>query len=161
MSRMHTTAVIETLTHIVGEAHVLTDPQLRAGYETDWTGRYRGEASAVVRPGSVEEVAEIVRACRAARVPIVPQGGNTGLVGGGIPRGGAVLLSLRRLTAIEEVDVDSGSVVAAAGATIGAVHGPRRRLGGRTALTSPRATRRRWAGRSRPTPAGSTCSATA
>ena len=122
MSGMQTTALIETLTRIVGEPHVLADPQLRAGYEVDWTGRYRGEASAVVRPGSVEEVAEIVRACRAARVPLVPQGGNTGLVGGGIPRDGAVLLSLRRLTTIEDVDPDSGTVVAGAGATVAAVH---------------------------------------
>ena len=87
----------------------------------DWTGRYRGKASAVIRPGSVE-VAEIVRACRAAHVPLVPQGGNTGLVGGGIPRDGAVLLSLRRLTTIEDVDPDSGTVVAGAGATVAAVH---------------------------------------
>ena len=122
MSGMQTTALIETLTRIVGEPHVLADQQLRAGYEVDWTGRYRGEASAVVRPGSVEEVAEIVRACRAARVPLVPQGGNTGLVGGGIPRDGAVLLSLRRLTTIEDVDPDSGTVVAGAGATVAAVH---------------------------------------
>ncbi len=122
MSGMHTTAVIGALTRIVGEAHVLADQQLRAGYELDWTGRYRGEASAVVRPGSLDEVAEIVRACRAARVPLVPQGGNTGLVGGGVPRDGAVLLSLRRLTTVEDVDADSGSIVAAAGATVAAVH---------------------------------------
>ena len=122
MSGMHTEAAIRTLTHIVGDAHVLTDPQLRAGYEADWTGRYRGEAGAVVRPGSLGEVAEIVRACRSARVPLVPQGGNTGLVGGGIPRDGAVLLSLRRLTDVEDVDADSGSVVAEAGATLAAVH---------------------------------------
>ena len=63
-----------------------------------------------------------MRACRAARVPLVPQGGNTGLVGGGIPRDGAVLLSLRRLTTIEDVDPDSGTVVAGAGATVAAVH---------------------------------------
>ena len=135
--------------------------ELRAGYEVDWTGRYRGEASAVVRPGSVEEVAEIVRACRAARVPLVPQGGNTGLVGGGIPRDGAVLLSLRRLTTIEDVDPDSGTVVAGAGATVAAVHRPQPRRDGRMAWTSPPATRRPSAARSRPTPVGSTCSATA
>ena len=83
------------------------------------TGARRAPSSG---PASVEEVAEIVRACRAARVPLVPQGGNTGLVGGGIPRDGAVLLSLRRLTTIEDVDPDSGTVVAGAGATVAAVH---------------------------------------
>jgi FAD/FMN-containing dehydrogenase len=116
------TTLVADLARIVGLDHVLADPGLRAGYEVDWSGRYRGEAAAVVRPASADEVAEIVRACRAARVAIVPQGGNTGLVGGGVPRGGAVLLSLRRLTAIEPVDVDGGAVVAAAGATLARVH---------------------------------------
>jgi FAD/FMN-containing dehydrogenase len=122
MSAMHHAALVADLVSIVGPDHVLTDPGLRAGYEADWTGRYRGDASAVVRPAGPEQVAEIVRACRAARAPIVPQGGNTGLVGGGIPRDGAVLLSLRHLTAIEPVDGDGGTVVAAAGATVGSVH---------------------------------------
>ncbi len=122
MSAMHHAALVADLVSIVGPDHVLTDPELRAGFEADWTGRYRGDATAVVRPAGPEQVAEVVRACRAARVPIVPQGGNTGLVGGGIPRDGAVLLSLRHLTAIEPVDGDGGTVVAAAGATVGSVH---------------------------------------
>ena len=122
MSAMQHPALVAELTRIVGDDHVLTDPELRAGYEHDWTGRYRGEATAVVRPASPEQVAGIVRACRAARVPIVPQGGNTGLVGGGVPRDGAVLVSLGRLTTVEPADADGGTIVAAAGATIGAVH---------------------------------------
>ena len=122
MRGMQTTALIETLTRIVGDAHVLADPQLRSGYEVDWTGRYRGQASAVVRPGSVEEVAEIVRACRAAHVPLVPQGGNTGLVGGGIPRDGAVLLEPAPAHHDRGRRPDSGTVVAGAGATVAAVH---------------------------------------
>lgn len=113
--------LVAELKRIVGYDHVLIEPSLRAGYEADWTGRYRGDAVAVVRPGSPEEIAEIVRACRAGRVPLVPQGGNTGLVGGAVPRGGAVLLSLGRLTDIEPVDVDAVAVVAAAGATLAAV----------------------------------------
>ena len=122
MTPMRNDALVADLVKIVGSDHVLTDPGLRAGYETDWTGRYRGEAGAVVRPGSAEEVAAVVQACRSARTPVVPQGGNTGLVGGGVPRDGAVLLSLRRLTTIEPVDTDGGSVVAAAGTTVAAVH---------------------------------------
>ncbi len=118
---MHNPDLVAELKRIVGYDNVLTDPSLRAGYEADWTGRYRGEAVAVVRPGSTEEIAGIIRACRASRVPLVPQGGNTGLVGGGVPRDGAVLLSLGRFTDIEPVDVDGMAVVAAAGATLGAV----------------------------------------
>ena len=118
---MHNPDLVAELKRIVGYDHVLTEPSLRAGYEADWTGRYRGEAVAVVRPGGPEEIAEIVRFCRTNRVPLVPQGGNTGLVGGGVPRGGAVLLSLGRLTEIEPVDIDAVAVVAAAGATLAAV----------------------------------------
>ena len=118
---MHNPDLVAELKRIVGYDHVLTEPSLKAGFEADWTGRYRGEAVAVVRPGGPEEIAEIVRACRTGRVPLVPQGGNTGLVGGGVPRDGAVLLSLGRLTDIEPVDVDAMAIVAAAGATLGAV----------------------------------------
>ena len=121
MNGVQHTALIAELGRIVGPDHVLTDPELRAGYESDWTGRYRGEALAVVRPASPEQVVEVIGACRSARLPIVPQGGNTGLVGGGVPRDGAVLLSLARMTAIEPVDAD-GALVAAAGATIASVH---------------------------------------
>jgi FAD/FMN-containing dehydrogenase len=119
---MHNPGLVGELERIVGHDHVLTDPSLRAGYEADWTGRYRGEALAVVRPASPQEVAEIVRACRSTRVPIVPQGGNTGLVGGGVPRAGAVVVSTRRLATIEPVDPDGLAIVAAAGATVDAVH---------------------------------------
>jgi FAD/FMN-containing dehydrogenase len=122
MSGMPTAPLLADLERIVGSEHVLADPALRLGYELDWSGRYRGDALAVVRPAGPEQVAEVVRACRAARVPIVPQGGNTGLVGGSVPRAGAVLLSLRRLTTFEPVDVDGGAVVAAAGATLARVH---------------------------------------
>lgn len=111
----------ETLRAIVGERHVLVDDDMRAGYEVDWTGRYRGSTPAVVRPGTVDEVAAVVRECGDAGVAIVPQGGNTGLVGGGVPLGGELVLSLRRLSAIEEVDVLASQVTAGAGATLGAV----------------------------------------
>ena len=114
--------VESALASLVGPEHVLTDPQLRAGAEVDWTGRWRGTARAVVRPGTPAEVAAALAACADAGVAVVPQGGNTGLVGGGVPAGldGAVVLSTRRLTGLAPVAAD-GTVVAGAGATIAAV----------------------------------------
>ena len=109
------------LADAVGARDVLLDPELRAGFERDWTGRFGAPARLVVRPGSTAEVAAVVRACAAAGAPIVPQGGNTGLVGGGVPRGGEVLLSLARLRAVGEVDEALGQVTAGAGATLGAL----------------------------------------
>ena len=110
------------LCSVVGAEHVLTDPDLKASAEVDWTGRWRGTARAVVRPGAPGEVAAVLAACAAAGVPVVPQGGNTGLVGGGVPAGvdGAVVLSTRRLSGLAPVAAD-GTVVAGAGATIAAV----------------------------------------
>ncbi|MGW5051836.1 FAD-binding oxidoreductase [Actinokineospora sp. NPDC004072] len=99
----------------LGPEHVLTDPDLRAGHETDWTGRFSGQALAVVRPGSREQVAAVLTACAAAGVGVVPQGGNTGLVGGGVPRGGEVVLSTARLSGLGQVDRVSGQVTAGAG----------------------------------------------
>ena len=120
-----TDELVEDLAAAVGVSHVITDPDLMAQYVTDWSRRFTGRAVAVVRPGSVDEVAAVVRACAAAGVPIVPQGGNTGLVGGSVPDGGTVhppiVLSTRRLDGIEPVDHLSGQVTAGAGATLGDV----------------------------------------
>jgi FAD/FMN-containing dehydrogenase len=114
-------ALLDSLRDAVGAAHVLVDTELKRSYETDWTGRFMGEACAVVRPGTSDEVVELVRVCAAAGVPIVVQGGNTGLVGGGVPAGGEVLLSLTRLAAVGDVDVLAGQVTVGAGATLAAV----------------------------------------
>ncbi|MFD9333630.1 FAD-binding oxidoreductase [Streptomyces sp. NPDC060028] len=105
------------LAAVVGDAHVLTDPALRASYETDFTGRYTGPARLVVRPADTAQVAETVRLCREAGVALVPQGGNTGLVGGSVPSpaGGEVLLSLRRLTGIGPIDPGARQVTVGAG----------------------------------------------
>lgn len=113
--------LIRALREAVGDAYVLLDTGSRLGFETDWMGRRRGVATAVVRPGSVEEVAAVVTACAAAGVPIVVQGGNTGLVAGGIPRGGEVVVSTTRLDRVGEPDVDSRQVSAGAGATLAAI----------------------------------------
>jgi len=117
------------LRDIVGERHCLTDPELRASHETDWTRRFSGRALAVVRPGSVGEVAAILRACADAGVGVVPQGGNTGLVGGSVPRGGEVVLSLLRLSEVGVVDLEAGEVTAGAGATLSAVQAVARATG--------------------------------
>jgi FAD/FMN-containing dehydrogenase len=113
--------LLATLRAAVGERHCLTDPDLRASYETDWTRRFSGSALAVVRPGSTDEVAAVLRACASADVGVVPQGGNTGMVGGSVPRGGEVVVSLLRLDAIEPLDADAGEVTVGAGATLAAV----------------------------------------
>src|SRR4051812_37605232 len=90
----------ETLAAVVGERHVLTDPDVRRGYERDWTGRWGAPAACVVRPGSVDEARKVVQACREAGAALVPQGGNSGLVGGGVPRGGGGGVSLARPPAV-------------------------------------------------------------
>ena len=99
----------------LGPAHVLVDPDVTAGYATDWTGRFRGAAPAVVRPGSTAEVAEVVALARRHRVALVPQGGNTGLVGGGVPLAGEVVVSLGRL---DRLEVDGTAAQATAGAGV-------------------------------------------
>lgn len=116
-----TAGVVERLARIVGARHVLTDPELTAAYAVDWTGRFRGSAPAVVRPGCTEEVAAVLAACNEAGVAVVPQGGNTGLVGGSVPMGGEVVLSLRRLDHLGPVDTLAGQVTAGAGVTLAAL----------------------------------------
>jgi FAD/FMN-containing dehydrogenase len=116
--------LLQTLAGIVGAAHVLSDPSLRAGYERDWTCRWRGDAVAVVRPAGAEQVAALVRACAREGAVIVTQGGNTGLVGGGVPRpagdaqGEQVVLSTARLNAIGGVDTGTAQLAAGAGVTL-------------------------------------------
>ena len=114
---------------IVGPEHVLVDPDLRASYETDWTGRFSGSALCVVRPGTTDEVAAVVRACASAGLRITVQGGNTGLVGGSVPAGGEVLLSLTRLTSLGAVDPSSSQVTAGAGVTLAVLQGAAREAG--------------------------------
>jgi FAD/FMN-containing dehydrogenase len=102
----------------IGERNLLTDPDLKASYEIDWTRRFHGRAAAVVRPATTAEVAAILRACSAAGRAVVPQGGNTGLVGGGVPRDGEVVLSTTRLTGPCSVDAAAGEIVVPAGTTL-------------------------------------------
>jgi FAD/FMN-containing dehydrogenase len=112
-----TASLQAALNSIVGAAHVLTGAAT-AGYSVDWTGRFRGQAAAVVRPADTEQVAAVLRLCTDAGIPVVPQGGNTGLVGGGVPLHGEVVLSLTRLSQLDPVDADSRQVTAGAGVTL-------------------------------------------
>ena len=111
--------LLAELTAICGPEHVLTDPDVTAGYATDWTRRFHGPARVVIRPGDVDQVTRALLACGRHGTPVVPQGGNTGLVGGGVPpAGGAVVLSARRLRRLDPVDTLARQVTAGAGVTI-------------------------------------------
>jgi len=105
---------------LVGVEQVFTSAEDTAAYTTDWRGRYQGDALAVVRPGSAEEAAEVVRLCAAAGVAIVPQGGNTGLCGGATPTGrrAEVVVSLGRLNKVRGVDRDNNTLTVEAGCTL-------------------------------------------
>ena len=116
--------LIAELRRLLGERHVLTAAEDMAPYCTDWRGRYSGSALCVALPGATGEVAAAVRACAAAGVagvPMVPQGGNTGLCGGATPVGGEVVLSLRRMNRIRAIDADNNSITVEAGCTLQAV----------------------------------------
>jgi D-lactate dehydrogenase (cytochrome) len=100
----------------IGNAQVLTGTDM-AGYLTDWRGRFTGNALAVLRPGNTDEVATLIKLCQQFKVPVVPQGGNTGLVVGSVPdaSGTAVVLSLSRLNHIRDIDPQNNTVTVEAG----------------------------------------------
>ena len=111
--------LLDAIRVTVGVNNVLTEGDLSA-WEQDWRRRWHGKAMAVVRPGSTAEVAAVVRMCAAQRVSIVPQGGNTGLVGGGVPdeSGTQILLSLQRLNRVREIDSANLTLTAEAGCVL-------------------------------------------
>jgi FAD/FMN-containing dehydrogenase len=113
-----TEAVTERLATIVGAAHLSTDPDVLDGRSVDHTGRYRGHAGALVRPGSADEVAAVLRACRAAGAYVTVQGGRTSLVAGTVPEHDDVLLSTERLRDVGEVDVVERRIHVGAGVTL-------------------------------------------
>lgn len=110
---------LSDLAAVVGFDHCLTDPDLRASFETDWTGRYRGQTAAVIRPGTVEELAAVIRLCHRAEQAVVVQGGNTGMVGGGVPLGSEIVVSVTRLGNLQILS--NTEVKAGAGATLARV----------------------------------------
>jgi FAD/FMN-containing dehydrogenase len=111
------------LAAIVGEAHVLTGPEDIAPFLVDWRDRYHGAAQAVVQPNSTQEVAATVAHCAAAGVPIVPQGGNTGMCGGATPddTGGAIVLSLVRMNRVRAIDQANATMTVEAGTPLATV----------------------------------------
>jgi FAD/FMN-containing dehydrogenase len=124
--------LVAGLVRAVGTAHVLTDPDVVASNGRDWSGRFAGPVAAVMRPASTLEVAAVVRACRDAGMPLLVQGGRTGLVGGSVPGPHdppMVVVSTTRLTRLDPVDADAGQVTAGAGVTIAALHAHARAAG--------------------------------
>jgi FAD/FMN-containing dehydrogenase len=108
---------LEQCRSAIGAQYVIADPTDMAAYLTDWRRRFTGKALAVMKPGNTEEVAALVRLCNTFRVPLVPQGGNTGLVLGSVPdeSGKAVVLSLTRLNAIRATDLINNTMTVEAG----------------------------------------------
>lgn len=113
-------SLLAALQGIVGDAQVLTEADDMARYVSDWRRNYPGVALAVVRPGSTDEVASVMAACAAAGVAVVPQGGNTGLVGGSTPdaSGREVVISLSRMHRVRRVDALDNSMTLEAGCTV-------------------------------------------
>ncbi|MEY4751294.1 MAG: hypothetical protein RIQ60_3508 [Pseudomonadota bacterium] len=126
-------ALLSDLRRIVGDAHVLTREggcdagaeAVLAGFERDWRKRWLGRALAVVRPASTAEVASVLARAAAAGVSVVPQGGNTGLVGGGVPdaSGRQLLLSLTRMNRVRHIDPANLTVTVEAGCVLQALQG--------------------------------------
>jgi FAD/FMN-containing dehydrogenase len=122
---------------LLGARGLTRDPELMEPWLSDWRGRYHGAACALAAPANTEEVAALVRLCRNHGVPIVPQGGNSGMSGGATPDGSghALVLSLRRMNAIREFDAPGGKVVCDAGLVLENLHNSAAEHGLRFPLT--------------------------
>jgi FAD/FMN-containing dehydrogenase len=130
-------ALVEAVRAAFGEKAVITDRQDIAPWETDWRGRWHGHAPAILAPGDTAAVAAIVRLASEHDVPLVPQGGNTSMVGGATPPadGSALILSLRRMNRIRAVTPESNLAVAEAGVILADLHDAAARAGRRFPLT--------------------------
>lgn len=117
------TTLLRDLAGIVGESGVLSETPELAPYVSDVRGRYQGDALCVVRPRSTAEVAQVVALCIAQSLPLQPQGGNTSLCGGSVPRAGerGVVLSLSRMRRVREIDVANNSITVEAGCVLAEV----------------------------------------
>ena len=121
----------------LGPRGVITDPRDIEPWVTDWRGRVHGAATAILAPASTEEVSEIVRLAAEYRVPLVPQGGNTGMAAGATPPedGSAILLSTRRMNRIRSINADNRLAVAEAGVILTTLHEAAHEIGMRFPLT--------------------------
>ncbi len=119
VNRALSPALLDALARAVGPANVLVEGDLSA-FELDWRRRWHGRAGAVVRPQSTAEVAAVVKACAAHGASIVPQGGNTGLVGGGVPdeTGRQVVLNLQRMQRVRQLDTPNLTLTVEAGCVL-------------------------------------------
>ena len=115
-----TADLIARLRAIVGPQHALTDPDLQLPYLREWRDKYEGRASIVLRPGTTAEVAQIMELAHAYGIPVVPQAGNTGLVGGQVPMQGEILLSVGRLKRVRAIDAAGYTMTVEAGLTLAA-----------------------------------------
>jgi FAD/FMN-containing dehydrogenase len=131
------TDLIEQIANRLGPKGLTTDADDLAPWLTDWRGRWHGRAQALVSPASTAEVADVVKLAAAARVPLVPQGGNTSMVGGATPseQGDALLLSLRRMNAVRMIDPEANIAVAEAGVILAHFHDAALGAGRRFPLT--------------------------
>ena len=131
------TAMLDALAPRLGRQAIVTDRDLIAPWEIDWRRRFHGHAPAIVAPADTAEVAAVVATAAAHRVPLVPQGGNSSIVGGATPPadGSALILSLRRLNTIRAVDAEAGLAVAEAGVILADLHDAALAVGRRFPLT--------------------------
>ena len=117
-------AILETLTSILGPKNIITNRDDMDSYLNDWRGNFTGKAPAILLPTSTEMVSQILKLADEKNIYIVPQGGNTGLVGGGIPddSGGMFVLSLSRMNKVRSISADNRSMVVEAGCILQDIH---------------------------------------
>lgn len=122
---------------LLGDSGLIRDQDVMAPWLSDWRGRYHGNACALALPASTQEVSGLVRLCSRHNVPIVPQGGNSGMSGGATPdkSGTALLLSTRRMNAIRSIDIASGTAECEAGTVLQSLQEAAEAQGMRFALT--------------------------
>jgi len=137
MTRVPDATLLRRLADRLGPAGFTADPATMEPWLTDWRGRVRGAAAALLSPASTEEVAFVVGEAARAGVALVPQGGNSSMVAGATPSagGGALLLSLRRMAAIRAVSADDNTVVAEAGVVLADLHAAAEAVGRRFPLS--------------------------
>jgi FAD/FMN-containing dehydrogenase len=130
-------ALIEEVRSRFGDKAAITDARDLEPWLSDWRGRYHGKTSAILSPASTEEVAAIVKLAREHRVPIVPQGGNTSMVGGATPPadGSALILSLRRMNRLRSISAENNVAIAEAGVILADLHEQAEAVGRRFPLT--------------------------
>ena len=131
------TAFLEALRPVLGPKGIITDPALIAPWEIDWRRRFSGHAPAIIAPADTGQVQAVLRAAVEHCVPLVPQGGNSSMVGGATPPadGSALILSTRRMNQIRRIDAGAGMVVAEAGVILADLHAAAEEEGARFPLT--------------------------